>query len=132
MKLFARSNSICSDSHHLETFLHAFCQMFPSWQFLVQNQQSEHQNNMLNLFKVNSKGTRTTLNQWSWLTLSIFHTLFFWCSIVDFEQVNAGWVIIEVTLSFIWFKLPYVKLGKIYIGKSFTYFVSQVCTCRMP
>ena len=46
-----------------------------------------------------------------WLTLNIFHTLFFWCFIVDFEQVNVGKVIIELTLSFIWVELLFDKIN---------------------
>ena len=53
----------------------------PSRHFLVQSQQSKHQSNVWNLFKVNNEDTRTTsdanLVSLS-LTLNRFHTLF-WC-----------------------------------------------------
>ena len=43
------------------------------------------------MFKVNNKDTRTTPTAVSlMLTLSIFHTLF-GVSVVNFEQVIAGW-----------------------------------------
>ena len=60
---------------------------------LVQNEQRKHQNNALNLFKVNNKDTRmkslTSLYCYLW-------TDFIRCSgyfIVDFELINAGWVL---------------------------------------
>ena len=43
------------------------------------------------MFKVNNKGTRMTSLVSLLLTLNIFHT-FFSASLVNFEEVNAGWV----------------------------------------
>ena len=43
------------------------------------------------MFKVNNKGTRMTSLVSLLLTLNIFHTFFSAC-LVNFEEVNAGWV----------------------------------------
>ena len=56
-----------------------FCHLFwlPIRYLFVQSQQWKHPNNVLNLFKVNSKDIRTTSFTLLW-TLNRFHTLL-WC-----------------------------------------------------
>ena len=65
----------------------------PIQQLLVEIQQWKHQNNVQNMFKANSKETRTTLMTWFWCLycckLWTYSTNCFRLSIVDFEQVNA-------------------------------------------
>ena len=61
------------------------------WDFLaVPGEQSIHQSNTWNLFKVNNKETWTTsLTLILVLTLNRFHTLFY-CFYIGFEQANVG------------------------------------------
>ena len=52
-------------------------------------------NYMFNMFKVNNKDTGTTLLSSFWCLycqLGTYFTPFFSVSIVNFDQVNAGWV----------------------------------------
>ena len=58
------------------------------WYLLVQNQQLKHQNNVCNLFKVNNKDILRRSGVFIVNFEQIFHT---GVSIVEFEQVNAGW-----------------------------------------
>ena len=66
-----------------------------SQHLLVQSQQWKHQNNMLNLFKVNIEKHQNYLIGIFLvsllLNLKILHT-FFRCSYYYFAQVNSGWV----------------------------------------
>ena len=73
-----RKPSGCNDQNNVSVHKIDFSNRY----LLVQRQQWEHQNNMWNPFKVNNKDTRRR------------HTTH--CSgapIVDFEQVNIGWVV---------------------------------------
>ena len=68
---------------------------------LNQNQQGKYQNYVWNLFKVNIKDTGTTT-----LKTSFWHQYLLWTdfahhldvSIVDYVQVNAGWVNMHLAL----------------------------------
>ena len=62
---------------------------------LVQSQQWKHQNNVLNLLKVNHKYTRITSITSFWCLYGYFEIIsdIFCILIVDFEHVNAGWVV---------------------------------------
>ena len=66
----------------------------PSRALLVQSQQWKHQSNVWKLFKVNNKDTRTTSMTSFWCLYRQLWKDFTYSSgvsIVDFEQVKAGW-----------------------------------------
>ena len=72
--------------------------IIPNRHCLVQNKQWKYQNNVWNPFKVNNKNTRTTAVTSFWCCYCQLWTDFTHCSgvsIVDFEQINAGWVVVK-------------------------------------
>ena len=76
-------------------------QLLPSQQLLVQSQQWKHQNNVWNLFKINNDDTRTTSITSFWGLYCYPKAVFTHrssVSIVDFKQVNSGWVVLYFPL----------------------------------
>ena len=70
--------------------------LVPSRYLLFESQQWKHENNVWNLFKAINKDTRMILLTSFWFLYCYIWTDFTNCSrvsIVDFEQVNVGWVV---------------------------------------
>ena len=67
---------------------------FPSWRLPAQSEQQEHWIKVLNMFKVNNKHTRTMpmVSFWCLYYLWTYVTPCSTVSIVNFEQVIAGWL----------------------------------------
>ena len=67
---------------------------------VLENIQWKHQSNAWDIFKVNNKETRTvSLTLFGCLFVNIEYTGFTHCSgvsIVNFEQVNTGWVVVSL------------------------------------